>query len=73
MAVGTNLCTGDVIDGFQSCLHGANRGMAAYTGRTRALKPGAGMTAITGHVDMCTVKLKPGAEMVERLLCRCGR
>ena len=73
MAVGTNLGTGNMIDGFRSCLHGADRGVAAHTGRTRALKLGAGMTAITGHVGMCTVKLKPRAEMVERLLCRCSR
>ena len=73
MAVATDLRTRNMIDRSCSRLNGADRGMATYTSWTRALELGAGMTAITGHVGMCTVKLKPGAEMVERLLCRRGR
>lgn len=62
-----------MIDRPHRRLHGADRGVTTHAGWTRTLKLAAGMTAITAHVRMRSIELKPGAEMIERLLCRCGR
>jgi hypothetical protein len=69
VAVCTDLGTRNVIHGPYSGLHGANGGMTTDTGRIRALKRSPGMASITTHIGMCTVKLKPGAEMIEWRLC----
>ena len=73
MAVCTDLRTRNMIHRPRGRLHGANRGVTTDTSRIRALERAAGMASITTYIGMCTVKLKPGAEMIEWCLCRCGR
>lgn len=70
VAVGANLGTGNVINGLCRRLHRTDRRMTADTRRIRTLELAARVAAVAAHIGMSAIQLKPGTEVIERLLRR---
>lgn len=75
MAVETHTRISYMINRHCGCTHDAKTRVTTDAGRHRSFKCTARMATIAGYVCVCAIKLEPGAEVIERVLClyiRCG-
>lgn len=69
MTVGTRICRRNMSDRFGRRLHRADPRMAGNACSTCAFEGTARMAVVAANAGMSTIQLKPGTEVVKRLLC----
>ena len=69
MAVDTHAGVRYMVNRHCGCTHGTELRVTADAGGHRSFERTTGMATITGHIGVCAIKLEPGTEMIERILC----
>lgn len=69
MAVETHTGIRYMVHRHRGCTYGAKLRVTADAGGHRSFERATGMATIAGHIGVCTIKFKPGTEVIECLLC----
>lgn len=69
MAVETHAGIRYMVNRHCGCTHGAKLRVTADAGGNSSFERATGMATITCHIGVCAIKLEPGTEMIERVLC----